>query len=80
MIMSLKQREIKFKPRIQLNHNTDIDVVIGVDIDVDFYVRLNRVRFFRVFSVLNRVVWKGRRFSNACSQALKRVPFWTESL
>ena len=53
MIMSLKQREIKFKPRILLNHNTDIDVdvdvdidvVIGVDIDVDFYVRLNRVRF-----------------------------------
>ena len=26
MIMSLKQRIIKFEPRIKLNHNIDIDI------------------------------------------------------
>ena len=41
MIMSLRQRKIKFKPRIKLNHNTDIEIV--------YATRASRIITIRIF-------------------------------
>ena len=40
MIMSLKQRKIKFEPRIKLNHNIPIDIITIQIVSAHHYVEL----------------------------------------